>query len=111
MYEMTPRRLFDLGIVRNLKRTRGPSGRMIWCGDFIPPMTAKRFLNNPNRQHEVFSVSMRDYFDDLLVPKGMSRSSALAILHRAGPEGLKSWANGKRFEATGKLANAVEGVF
>ena len=123
MFSLKPRRLEDLGLVMNLSSTRDPkTKRMIYVCDFIPPLTAKRFLSDPALQYKTFVRSMRDYASKLgeeSVPKpdggfpdDMSMSGALAILHRCGPSGLKTWNDAdRRFEDTVTLYEKTNGVF
>lgn len=112
-FELTPRRLADLGLLKGLKRMQSKkSGRSIWVGKFVPPMTDKDFLKNPQIQFAVFKASMVDYsrrisVGEIQMPSGVSLSGALAILHRAGPSGLK----GKRFESTQAAFEKVDGLF
>lgn len=127
-FELKPRRLADLGFMKNLLKKRSaptkeyPNGRMIWVGDFIAPMTAKRFLGDPNLQYKAFVGSMKDYVQKLRskqIPKpdggpidGMRLAGVLAILHRAGPNGLKTFGDpSKRFDDTLKLYTAANEAF
>jgi len=122
MFEMKPRRLADLDLVINLSCSRSKDGRVIWVGEFIPPLTAKMFLTDPNLQYVTFVKSMKNYVDGLrsgTIPKpdggkpaGASLSGVLAILHRAGPKGLKNWNDeSSRFEETETLYDKVNGIF
>jgi len=128
MYELKPRRLADLDLVMNLSTMRTaptadcPKGRVIWIGDFVPPLSAKMFLTDPNLQYVTFVKSMKNYVDGLrsgTIPKpeggkpaGASLSGVLAILHRAGPKGLAKWNDeSSRFEDTENLYTATNGIF
>lgn len=120
MFELKPRRLADLGLVRNVALTRSPTNRMAWVGEFVAPLTQKKFLGSPEVQYRAFAESMRRYVDGLTDgtvpsesrPEDMTLSGALAILHRCGPNGLKSWANeDKRFPDTIALYDKVNGIF
>jgi hypothetical protein len=122
MYAMKPRRLADLDLVMNIETTRSPDGRMVWVGDFVPPMTAAKFLRDPRAQYDAFAKSMRQYLDGMKRgtistpeggrPKEMSLSGALGVLHRAGPNGMKKWNDeSSRFEDTKKLFALVNGIF
>lgn len=115
LFEMMPRRLADLGLVKRLARSK-PAERTIWVAVFVPPMTSDKFLRNPQVQYRVFSKSMKDYSDrisggEIVKPAPMSLSGALAILHRAGPKGLETWATGERFPSTQASYDRVAGVF
>lgn len=112
MFEMTPRRLADLGYVSRLKRAQSSKGRTIWVATFKRPMTSGAFLRSPRVQYRAFARSMRDYAariaaGEIAKPVAMSLSSALAVLHRAGPHGLR----GKLHGATAAFARSVEGLF
>lgn len=122
MFELKPRRLEDLGLVTNTSCTRSPTGRMVWVGEFVAPMTLKSFLGSPKLQYRAFAASMKNYVDRLRngsiprpdggKPDGMTLSGALAILHRCGPSGLKTWNDeSKRFEDTKSLYSNANGVF
>lgn len=117
MFELTPRRLTDLGLVCALRRGRSPSdGRTIWVARFVPPMTAHRFLRSPRAQYNAFCVSIVDYAkvirDGKIVRDAtMSLSGALAILHRAGPSGLARWTEGARHEVTVAAYERAAGAF
>lgn len=116
MFELSPRRLNDLGLIDGLVRSKSSTGRSIWVGVFRPPTTHRMFLLNPKAQYDAFCVSMKDYVDRIstgVISKSddMSLSGALAILHRAGPRGLDTWAHGERFESTEAAYNRVAGVF
>lgn len=115
MFEIMPRRLADLGLVERL--TPGKRGkRTVWLAVFVPPMTCEYFLRSPQVQYSAFARSMRAYDAGLSsgeikqVPD-MSRSGALAILHRAGPKGLETWTSRERFPATQQLYDKVAGIF
>jgi hypothetical protein len=115
MFEMTPRRLEDLGIVKKLKRGK-KSGKTVWLAVFVPPMTCDGFLKSPEAQRKVFARSMQDYTKKMSAGEikkdpAMSTSGALAILHKAGPGGLKMWASGDRFKATQEAYDRVSGLF
>jgi hypothetical protein len=116
MFSTMPRRLADLGLVDKLSRTRGPSGRMVWVAVFKRPLTTEKFLRSPQLQYDAFCKSMKDYDKKMEAgeiecdPK-MSRSGALAVLHRAGPSGLENWKRGERFAETQAVHDRVAGVF
>jgi len=121
MFAMKARRLADLGLVKNVACDRSPTGRLVWVGDWVPPMTQKAFLASPKHQYDAFVESMRRYVDELdtarlemsgELPEDMTLSGALAILHRCGPSGLKNWGNEeKRFPETIALYERANGVF
>ncbi len=123
MFEMKPRRLADLGIMHNITCTRSPTtGCMAWVGEFVAPMTAKSFLGTPRAQYKAFCSSMRDYVQRLQdgsitypedAPEDLTLSGVLAILHRLGPQGLRTWndTSKPRFEGTEALVARANGVF
>ncbi len=116
MFALTPRRLTDLGLLTKLKRVRTPAGKMVWAAMFTPPMSADTFLRDPEAQYVASAGSCQEYdagmrHGTLEREPSMSRSGALAILHRAGPAGLKTWAEGKRFPSTEAAYDSVAGIF
>lgn len=116
MFELTPRRLADLGLVRRLTRTRSPAGKTIWVAAFMPPLTCDTFLRSPSLQYRVFAKSMQDYAHriadgDIEPLEDVSLSGNLAILHKCGPSGLKTWASSERFPATVAVFERANGVF
>lgn len=115
IFEIMPRRLADLGLVGNLKR-RKHGRKTIWVAVFVPPLTPEKFLRSPELQYRTFVRSMRDYDQrmqsgDIPAAPGVSRAGALAILHRAGPYGLRNWTEGDRFETTERIYDQVAGIF
>lgn len=115
MFAMKPRRLGDLGFVKRLARDK-KGGRAVWVGAFVAPLTPEKFLRDPELQYHVFAKSMKDYAKkiesgEIERPPGVSLSGSLAVLHKAGPMGLKSWSQGERFPSTEKSYERVAGVF
>ena len=116
LFEMTPRRLADLGMVKRLTRSRSDEGRTVWVAVFVPPLSCEKFLKNPQTQYRVFGKSMRDYANKLSSGEidrdpRMSLSGALALLHRCGPQGLETWKSGEKFPATMMAYDRVAGIF
>lgn len=114
LFEIMPRRLEDLGLVRKLQRSRSPEGRVVYVAVFVQPLTSQRFLRSPQIQYRTFCASMKKY--DEQMQKGeikrdpqMSRSGALAILHRCGPQGLEQ--KSELFENTKRVYERVAGLF
>ena len=95
-FEMRPRRLADLGLMVELKRTK-KGKREVYEGVFTTPLTKQKFLSNPIVQYNAFASSIEKFDANLpdVLPKGLSRSGALAVLHRAGPSALKAWERNK----------------
>ncbi len=112
-FEMTPRRLGDLGLVDNLKRIKSKkSSRINWTGKFIAPLTSDLFLKNLSLQYRAFTVSMENYYSKFTesgvrLPPEVSLSGALAVCHRAGIAGLK----GPRFPRTQESFERANGIF
>lgn len=117
MFEIMPRRLADLGIIKKLKRTTSPEGRTVYTGTFCAPLTSAKFLKSAPDQYRVFSSSMSDYtgkITDGTLKKDpdMSLSGALAILHRAGPRGLEIWASdAEKFSSTVAAYDRAKDLF
>ena len=111
MFELRPRRLADLGVLKNV---HPDSGR--WVGDFIQPVTQKGFLSSPKMQYQVFVASMREYTKTLSqaakTAKAASLSGILSIVHRAGYSGVKKFLeNGELFPETKALFDKVNWLF
>jgi hypothetical protein len=129
MFAIKPRRLADLGLIKNVTNvntSREVGGQMLWVGEWVPgdgavPLTEEVFLKNPKLQYRAFVASMKRYVQGLrdgsIVkpdgghPKGMTLSGILAILHKCGPKGLKTWNTSERFETTTQLFEAANGIF
>ena len=123
MFEMRPRRLEDLGLMRNVVPVNSrKKGAMAWIGEWVPPLTEKRFLGSAIEQYDAFGRSMRSYLEgldqgvvpqpDTGLPADMTVSGALAILHRCGPSGLVKWIDEEtRLPNTVALYQAVNGIF
>jgi hypothetical protein len=122
MFDMKPRRLADLGLMKIIGSTRSPARRMAWLGEWVSPLTQDKFLATPNLQYRAFAASMKRYVGGLRdgsvplpdggLPPEMTLSGVLALLHRCGPNGLKTWSDaGKRFPATIALFEATNGLF
>lgn len=100
-FEMTVRRLCDLGVMSNPRVTRFRN-RQVWDADWMPPHNLKGFQDNPTLQYELFTESIRQYGEhaDLLARVGtrvdnceITLSGALMVAHRAGLPGLLSWSS------------------
>ena len=117
MFQMSARRLADLGVVRKLVKRKSPTGKQVWVAVFVPPLTDKKFLRSPKKQYRIFVESVRNYAGRIaaaLIEKdpAMSLSGALAILQRCGPSGLETWKDeNDRFPATQAAYDKVAGLF
>ena len=111
-FALRPLLLFDLGVVRSLRRQRLPSGaRLFLVGSFTSPrMTRERFAKNPIAQFDAFVGGLRHYDAMLHRPHGMSRAGALGLLFCAGPNGIVQW-KARPFAPTTALFRRVEGMF
>lgn len=115
-FELKPRRLADIGLMENLRslqRRIDGNDHRVWEGDFAPPLTAESFLANPLFQFNAFATSIEQYdkvLDSEPSPPDISRSGKLAILHRAGPNGLRSWTK-HQFPGTVELVRRANGIF
>ena len=119
MFEMRPRRLGDLGLMKNVKpgNTR-ITKHMRWTGEWVAPLSEKKFLASAELQYRAFARSMQNYLTGILDGSidssnvELSLSGMLAVLHRCGPNGLSVWANEEnRFPETAELVAAVDGIF
>mgnify|MGYP001568307561 CR=1 FL=1 len=121
-FAMKPRRLADLGLMRELTRVQSPARRMVWVGEFVEPLTQEIFLRSPKLQYRAFADSMQRYAAGIgtgAVPRSAlsalgdtTLSGVLAVLHRSGPSGLKNWHDkSKRFPNTVTLFEKVNGIF
>lgn len=114
-FEMMPRRLVDLGILKHdLKRVRSEtSKRVIWAAVSGPDHErARAFLKSLPLQFRTFMCSMKDYYltiekNAVKLPQDCTLSGALALLHRAGLAGL----SGSRFPATQLVFERANGIF
>jgi len=114
MFEMKPRRLVDLGLMKSVKPVNARStGHMAWKGEWKSPLSEKGFLESAEVQYRAFSESMKRYAKALEKrPNDMTLSGALAVLHRCGPNGLVIWGDeDRRFPDTVALFDATNGLF
>lgn len=113
-FELTPRRLSDLGLLTDLRRMRSRrSKRLIWVGKFVDPRFGEQLKTSLSLQYSVFADSMKKYASQITSgevkkPSDLSLSGALALAHRAGPKGLDS---AIRFEDTQKVIARANGIF
>jgi len=113
IFELRPRRLADLGILRNLRRTQpGEHGpKAIWIGCFVDAAFGVQLRKRFEVQYQVFCASVREHADRLMSgalkrPESLTLSGALAALHRAG-EGALERLNPK----TAALVESANGLF
>ena len=116
LFDVRYKRLRDFGLVENVHYERDPvTNRSVQVAYWVPPLTRDLFLKSASAQYKVFVASMSAYFRELrarelALPKGVSASGALAILHRGGPGALAKWGE-RQFEATRDLCRLCNGVF
>jgi len=124
IFEMSVRRLCDLGLMVKPHTTATRSGKLVWLATWEAPWTLKTFLADHSAQYQTFCTSMVDYSHaegvrDLVGRAVDTRiatlSGLLAVAHRAGLQGLGTWfANGAEREAfshTTALFQLVNGIF
>jgi hypothetical protein len=104
-FGILPRRLVDIGFA---KMARVIDGRTVAVG------LVRGFLVNPLAQRDALNASIQRYDADLdktvlLLPSEISRSGALALYHRLGPDALAKWQKHKQqsTEALFRRANEL----
>ena len=118
VFQMSPRRLEDLGLVR--KTDRSMSG--IWTAIWREPFSEASFLASPRLQYTAFLKSCRRYLSPATAARGkivdgkpVTISGALGVLHMAGETGLLSWIKDpkvrKKFSNTTDVFLSTNGVF
>lgn len=121
MFAMKPRRLADLGLMHAVRSAPSPNRKLAWVGEFVKPLTHKKFLASPKDQYDAFVKSMTKYAVALTkgevalpedgLPPDVTLSGALALLHRGGPRALVNFCDGERFPATEELFMRTNGLF
>ncbi len=123
MWAMKPRRLADLGFMKNVRsEPQRKTGLLRWGGEWTPPLTQDAFLSNPSVQYKIFVASMKLYATgiadgsiacpDEIGDQGVTLSGALALLHKFGPHGLTRWTDVEdRKSQTIQLFEAANGLF
>jgi hypothetical protein len=109
VFGMTVRRLVDLGVMRNLRAIHQKGGpqrgepSIVWSAEWAPqdpPVSLKAFIGQPMWQYSLFAESMsryattpavRDCVGVTVDDTTATLSGVLAVSHRAGAKGLKSW--------------------
>lgn len=102
-FGILPRRLVDIDVARDV---RVVDGKTIAIG--VDPS-----FRNPLAQRDALAESMRRYDAEIAkitLPTEMSRSGALSLYHRLGPEALAKWQKHKQ-EATIALFRRANGLF
>lgn len=108
-FELRPRRLGEIEVMENLRR----DDRGIWQGDLRAAYVA--LGRDALLQYRVFSISMCKYAEEIdskkvVLPFGVTRSGALAVLHCGGRQALSRWPDGA-FLTTQKLFESTNGMF
>lgn len=99
LFQMSVRRLVDLGIMSNPKSKQVETFR-VWSGDWVVPQ--EKFMTDPNLQYRMFGKSMDLYrniisekFKQVLglniEGKPATLSGLLALSHMASSEGMHKW--------------------
>jgi len=119
LFQLTVRRLTDLGIMSEPKKTNGA-----WTGTWVVPM--EKFLTDATLQYATFARSMDLYraiiaekykqvIGATLEGKLITLSGLLAVAHMAGAEGLGKWIvdpeQRKRFEHVTAAYKQATGIF
>ena len=110
-FDLRPRRLGEIGVMKNLRREGEPPGR--WVGDLESKYAA--LGDSSGQQYEVFVMSVRAYDEEILageiaIPGGVTRSGAHAVLHCGRRQALAEWPEGA-FKTTRELFNKVNNIF
>jgi len=101
-FGILPRRLVDIGVARSVCIV---DGRAIVAG------LNRDFLLNPLAQRDALDESIRRYDEiGIVLPADMSRSGALALYHRLGPDALAKWQQHKQ-QSTIALFRRANGLF
>jgi len=118
-FDLRPRRLAEIRIMRDVKLERRSRDedlggkRAVYVGEFVSS-TREAFLNSFPMQLDAFVKSNRLYDivlrQELHRPEGVSRSGALAILHRGGKGALATWPE-KALEETKALFERANLIF
>jgi hypothetical protein len=122
-FELSVPRLTDLGVMRK-SHYGNENGRSLWAGEWNPPYTERRFLDDKFLQYRLFAESCGQYADDEtvleLVGKLVDGDSAtlsglLSVANRAGVKGLSSWFTDAKeretFSKTTELFKRANGIF
>lgn len=104
-FGILPRRLVDVGVAQSVRLI---GGKTIAIG-----VGVRAFFSNPLMQRDALAESMRRYDAEIekqTLPSEMSRSGALALYHRLGPDALKKWKQHKQ-PSTMALFRRANGIF
>lgn len=104
-FGILPRRLVDIGVAEDVRTI---DGRAIAVG-----FLKRDFLAKPLAQRDALGLSMQRYDAELAkitLPSEVSRSGALALFHRLGPEALAKWQRHKQ-QSTLALFQRANGLF
>lgn len=127
-WHQSPRRLVDLGLMRNLRRGTWPpgKGKTVWFADWVYPMDLARFLRSLRAQYRVFSKDMVEHvkylqkhhakdIGVLIDGHKVSMSGLLAVAKLAGDKGVNKWLDSegdrRKFKETTALFERVNGIF
>jgi hypothetical protein len=102
-FGILPRRLVDIGMAQVVRIVDGKAVAVGLRADF----------RNPLVQRDALGISIQRYDAEVakvVLPSGMSRSGALALYHRLGPEALSKWQKHKQ-QSTIELFRRANGLF
>lgn len=98
-FEMTVRRLCDLGAMANPRPTRH-AGWQVWDAEWKRPESLIEFLSDFFGQYDLFAQSIAQYATEEKIREAvgtvidgvpLTLSGALSVAHRAGLPGFLSW--------------------
>lgn len=121
-FGLDARRLADLELVRNPRKTRMGAEDGVWTGEWVAPLTEDGFLGSAEAQLEAFARSCRrlaakaaPHVGKVVDGRKATLSGLLAAGHLAGEEGLGSFVSDpavrKRFGATSDNFVRANGIF
>lgn len=123
MFEMSVRRLCDLGYMRDPKRYRRGT-KLVWSATWVNPHSLKLFLTSPKTQYQAFLRSIVQYAASPALPalagcsvdgQKATLSGILAVAHKAGENGALSWfmdsKDREKFVLTTQAFASANGIF
>jgi hypothetical protein len=122
MFGMDARRLGDVGFMSRPRKTTIGGETGVWVGDWVAPLSTKKFLNSTPAQYEAFRRSVErmapklgSFVGKVVDNKQCSLSGLLGVGHLAGEAGVESWVRDesvrKRFKGTTANFNRCNGIF
>lgn len=122
LFGMDGRRLADVGFMRSPRKVTIGAETGVWSGEWVAPLTEKKFLESPGAQYEALSRSVRKMAPKVAKHVGanvdgkkVSLSGLLAVGHLAGEAGVASWvadpAVRQKFGQTTRNFERANGLF